>query len=82
MRASEMPYGTFDSRSTDRSNYVAEKQQPQVQQQDDQFQRVSRATAAAQQEADQLRQDETVPGGRYVVGGVVVDAEGKPIEGE
>lgn len=58
---------------------MAEKQHPQVAPQDDQFQRVSRATAEAQQEADRQQLDETVPGGRYTVGGQTVDADGKPL---
>lgn len=57
-----------------------EKAQPQVQQQDDQFQRVSRATAEAQQQADADKLDETVPGGRYMMGDVAVNSEGEPIK--
>jgi flagellar motor protein MotB len=78
-----MSYGTFGSKDTERSNYVAERkneQQPQVQQQDDQFQRVSRATAEAQQEAERLQLDETEPGGRYIVGGIAVNSEGAPLD--
>lgn len=36
------------------------------------------ATAAA--EADKRQADETVPGGRYIVSGQVVDANGEPVE--
>lgn len=41
--------------------------------------RRSRAMADAHAEAVKLHMDETVPGGRYVVNGVEVDANGKPI---
>lgn len=40
------------------------------------------AEAQAQAEAEAARPlDETVPGGRYVVNGVTVDADGEPVEG-
>lgn len=48
--------------------------------------RTSRGLAEAAVEAEQKQLDETVPGGRYIVGadaegkgGIEVDAEGKPI---
>jgi hypothetical protein len=77
-----MSYGSLTSDNTERSRIVAERkeQQPQVQPQDDQFQRVSRATAEAQQEAEKLQLDETEPGGRYVVGDQVVNSEGEPVK--
>lgn len=31
--------------------------------------------------ADEKRLDETVPGGLYIDGGRIVDAEGRPVEG-
>ncbi len=36
------------------------------------------AIARASQEAEEKQMDETVEGGRYLVNGVFVDAEGKP----
>lgn len=48
--------------------------------------RTSRGLAEAQVEAEEKQLDETVPGGRYLVGvdaegkgGTLVDAEGKPL---
>jgi hypothetical protein len=78
-----MPFGTRSTDDTERSRYVAERkneQQPQVQQQDDQFQRVSRATAEAQKEAAAAKLDETVPGGKYKVGDTFVNADGEPVK--
>jgi hypothetical protein len=43
-------------------------------------QRVNRALAEAAEEAEARQADETVPGGRYIVDGVLVDAEGKPLK--
>lgn len=54
--------------------------QAQVAPPDDQFQRVSRATAEAQKEADAANLDEAPEGGRYVMGDTVVDSEGKPVK--
>ena len=49
--------------------------------------RTSRGLAEAQEEAERKQLDETVPGGRYLVGadaegkgGRLVDAEGKPLD--
>lgn len=74
-----MPYGTFGSRDTERAHIMAEREKAQVHPQDDQFQRISRATAEAQQEADAAKLDETVEGGRYTVFGEVVNSEGEPV---
>lgn len=38
--------------------------------------------ARAMAEGRALNMDETVPGGRYLVGGQLVDADGKPIKGD
>lgn len=43
--------------------------------------RVNRALAEAAQEAEARQADETVEGGRFMVDGVMVDAEGKPVKG-
>lgn len=45
-------------------------------------QRVNRALAEAAEAAAERQADETQPGGRYLVGGVLVDAEGKPVKAE
>jgi hypothetical protein len=49
--------------------------------------RTSRGLAEAAEEAEEKQLDETVPGGRYLVGadaegkgGTLVDAEGKPLD--
>jgi hypothetical protein len=43
--------------------------------------RVSRALAQAQREAEERQADETVPGGRYrTAAGDLVDAEGQPLK--
>lgn len=49
--------------------------------------RTSRGLAEAAQEAEEKQIDETVPGGKYLVGadaqgkgGTLVDAEGKPVK--
>ena len=42
--------------------------------------RVSRALAEAQREAQAHPRDETIPGGRYLVDGEWVDADGKPLK--
>lgn len=50
--------------------------------QETEAQRTSRALAEAADEAEQRKADETVPGGRYIVGGEMVDAEGQPVKGK
>lgn len=42
--------------------------------------RRSRGLAEAQQEAERLQMDETIPGGKYKVGDQFVDANGKPVK--
>lgn len=85
LRRSRNPvsYGTLGSSDTERAKYVAEKekQATQAQPPDDQFQRASRATAEAQQEADAKRLDEVEEGKSavYMVGGVEVGPNGRPI---
>lgn len=41
---------------------------------------IAAAENAAQREADQRRLDETVAGGRYVINGQAVNANGEPVE--
>lgn len=43
--------------------------------------RVSRAMVQAEREAEEREADETVPGGKYRVGDVFVDSDGKPLKG-
>lgn len=43
-------------------------------------QRINRSLAEAAAEAEEIQADETDPGGQYMVGGQLVDAEGKPVE--
>lgn len=51
-----------------------------IQQQESEAQRTSKALAEAAEEAEQRKADETVPGGRYMVGDQLVNAEGKPVK--
>jgi hypothetical protein len=43
-------------------------------------QRINRELAEAAEEAEARQADETVEGGRFMVDGEMVDAEGKPIK--
>lgn len=43
-------------------------------------QRINRELAEAAAEAEKRNADETAPGGRFIVDGVMVDAEGKPVK--
>lgn len=47
--------------------------------QETEAQRTSRALAEAANEAEARQADECEPGGRYMVNGEMVDAEGRPI---
>lgn len=53
---------------------------PQEQPRETDAQAASRAFAESQAQADKLNLDEVQPGGDYVVNGVHVDANGKPIK--
>ncbi len=44
-------------------------------------QEVSRALVEASAEAERQKLDETVPGGRFVVNGQTVSANGEPVKG-
>lgn len=48
--------------------------------QETEAQRTSKALAEAAVEAEKRQADECDPGGRYMVGGELVDAEGKPVK--
>jgi hypothetical protein len=42
----------------------------------------ARQALEAQRQAEELQMDETVKGGRYLVGDQIVDANGEPVKGE
>jgi invasion protein IalB len=59
---------------------MAEQQRSQQQQQQPTAQDRSQAIAESNTEAEQRQIDETVPGGRYMVNGQLVNADGEAIK--
>lgn len=73
-------YAPMDAHPSHPAPVPAAAPVPQLVQIESEETRRSQALANAQQEAERLQMDETVPGGQYKVGDRFVDANGKELK--